>query len=82
MGVWLSLSVHARVALLFSPGHEPIVELLKAGDALGLGLEQKPLSNVAGRSSVLVFRDLAAVWPAVDEANAEHGGATASPTQR
>ena len=41
------LSVHARVAHLLGPGREAIVELLEAGDALSLGLEQEPLSNVA-----------------------------------
>src|SRR5436190_11731833 len=40
------LSVHARVADLFGPGTEAIVELLEAGDALGFGLEQEPLANV------------------------------------
>src|ERR1700694_3818465 len=42
-----SLGVHARVAHLLGPGREAIVELLEAGNALGLGLEQEPLSNIA-----------------------------------
>src|SRR6266566_2275732 len=46
-----SLGVHARVAHLLGPRHEAIVELLEAGDALGLGLEQKPLSNVPSNLS-------------------------------
>ena len=38
------LGMHAGVAHLLGPRGEAIIELLEAGDALGLGLEQKPLS--------------------------------------
>jgi len=41
-----SLGVYARIAHLLSPGHEAIIQLLEAGDAPGLGLEQEPLANV------------------------------------
>jgi hypothetical protein len=44
------LSVYPRVAHLLGPGRETIIELLEAGDALGLGLEQKPLANVAAET--------------------------------
>src|SRR6266849_2862200 len=68
------LGVHARVAYLFGPGHEPIVELLEAGDAQGLGLEQEPLSDVAAEP-LLFSTTLRSVRPAVDQADAEHGAA-------
>jgi hypothetical protein len=68
------LSVHARVAYLFGPGHEAIVELLEAGDALGLGLEQKPFSNIAAEA-LLLSATLRTIGSAVDETNAEHRAA-------
>ena len=63
--------VHARVAHLFSPGREAIVELLEAGDALGLGLEQKPLSNLPSQP-FLFSAPLRSIRPTVDQADAEH----------
>src|SRR5713226_5404287 len=68
------LGVHARVAHLFSPGREAIVELLEAGDALGLGLEQKPLSNVPSQP-FLFSAPLRSIRPTVDQADAEHRAA-------
>src|SRR2546430_10022171 len=68
------LSVHARVADLFGPGREAIVELLEAGDALGLGLEQKPLANVAAEA-LLFSASLRSIRPTVDEPDAEHRAA-------
>src|SRR5712692_2562205 len=69
-----SLGVHARVAHLLGPGHEAIVELLEAGNALGLGLEQEPLSDVAAKP-FLFSATLRSVRPAVDQADAEHRAA-------
>src|SRR6266851_1022012 len=66
------LGVHARVAYLLGPGHEAIVELLEAGDALGLGLEQEPLPNVPSQP-FLFAATLRSVRPTVDQADAEHG---------
>ena len=68
------LGVHARVADLLSPGHEAIVELLEAGDALGLGLEQEPLADVPSQP-FLFSATLRSVRPTVDKANAEHRAA-------
>src|SRR5713101_3529606 len=69
-----SLGVHARVAYLFGPGHEPIVELLEAGDAQGLGREQEPLSDVAAEP-LLFSASLRSIRPTVDQADAEHRAA-------
>src|SRR6266566_8150636 len=63
------LGVHPRVAYLFGPGHEPIIELLEAGDALGLGLEQEPLSDVAAEP-LLFSASLRPIRSAVDQADA------------
>jgi len=68
------LSVHARVAYLFGPGHEAIVELLKAGDALGFGLEQEPLSNIAAEP-LLFSASLRSIRLTVDQPDAEHRAA-------
>ena len=68
------LGVHARVAHLLGPCHEAIVELLEAGDALGLGLEQKPLSNVPSQP-FLFAAALRSVRSTVDQADAEHRAA-------
>src|ERR1700737_2081462 len=68
------LGVHPRVAYLLRPGREAIVELLEAGDALGLGLEQEPLSDVAAKP-FLFSATLRSVRPAVDQADAEHRAA-------
>ena len=68
------LSVYACVAYLLSPGHEAIIQLLEAGDALGLGLEQEPLTNVPSQS-FLLSATLRPVRPTVGQADAEHRAA-------
>src|SRR5207248_6596766 len=68
------LGVHARVAYLLGPSREAIVELLEAGDALSLGLEQEPLSNIAAEP-LLFSATLRPLWPALDQADAKHGAA-------
>src|SRR5712692_5927080 len=65
------LGVHARVAYLLGPGREAIVELLEAGDALSLGLKQKPLSDVSAEP-FLFSASLRSIRPTVDQADAEH----------
>jgi hypothetical protein len=47
------LGVHARVADLFAPGYEAIIQLLEVGDALGLGFEEEPLAKVPSQSFLL-----------------------------
>src|SRR4051794_27509187 len=64
----------ARVAYLFNPGREAIIQILEAGDALGFGLEQEPLADVSPQS-FLFSAPLRPVWPAVNEADAEHRAA-------
>ena len=69
-----SLGVHARVAHLLGPGCEAIVELLEAGKALGLSLEQKPLSDVAAQP-FLFSASLRSIRLTVDQADPEHRAA-------
>jgi hypothetical protein len=71
-GCLTRLGMHARVAHLLSPGHEPIIQLLEGGDALGFGLEQEPFADVAAEP-LLFSATLRSVRPAVDKANAEDG---------
>src|SRR5207244_13031890 len=66
--------VHAGVAHLLGPGHEPIVELLEAGDALGFRLEQESLPNVPSQS-FLFSAPLRPVRPTVNKTDAEHSAA-------
>jgi len=66
-----NLGVHARVAHLLGPGREAIVKLLEAGNALGLSLEQKPLSDVSAEP-FLFSASLRSIRPTVDQADAEH----------
>ena len=73
-GCLAGLGVHARVADLFAPGHEAIIQLLEVGDALGLGLEQEPLANVPAQP-FLFSATLWSVRPTVDQTNAEDGAA-------
>ena len=68
------LGVHARVAYLLNPGREAIIQILEGGDALGLGLEQEPLADVAAQP-LLFSATLRAVRPTVDQADAEHRAA-------
>ena len=60
----------AGIAHLLDPGHEALVELSEAGDAVGLGLEQEPLADVA----ICAFNFASAlrpVWSAVYQADAQ-----------
>src|SRR5713226_6101221 len=66
--------MHAGVAHLLGPGREAIVELLEAGDAVRLSLEQEPLSDVSQESFLFATR-LRPVRPTVDQPDAEHGTA-------
>src|SRR5215469_9901559 len=68
------LSVHARVAHLLGPGHEAVVKLLEAGDAVRVSLEQEPLSDVSQKSFLFAAR-LWLIRPSVDEPDAEHRAA-------
>ena len=73
-GCLTRLGVHARVADLFGPGHEAIIQLLEVGDALGLGFKEEPLANVPSQS-FLLSATLWSVRLTVDEPNAEDGAA-------
>jgi len=66
------LGVHAGVAHLLGPGREAIIELLEAGDAVRLSLEQEPLPDVSQESFLFATR-LRPVRPTVDQPDAEHG---------
>ena len=68
------LGVHAGVAHLLGPGYEAIIQLLEAGDALGLGLEQEPLADVSPES-FLFPATLGSIRSAVDHSDAEYGAA-------
>ena len=47
MGVWPVSACTRVLHTLLGPGHEAIVELGEAGDALGFGLEQEALTDEA-----------------------------------
>src|SRR5215831_10857045 len=66
--------VHAGVAHLLRPRRKAVIELLEAGDALGFGLEQEALADVAVEPLLLAAPGRR-VGTAVDEANAQHGAA-------
>ena len=68
------LGVLARVAHLLGPRHEAIVELLETADALGFGLEQEPLADVAPQS-LLLAAALRLVRSAMNQPDPQHSAA-------